>query len=198
MLPEGLELADYVAEDDEHGWGLQNGAPFVHRLEADEAGVMRTTERFKIAAGTSLAQDPALGLFLVHPDRVLLLQSGTSRELALSGVIDERIGRSGGVRETRFHRIGALDVDGDRCDELLLFDDMEHRLCVLACAGEELVPQIAWPVFDDKVYPYGEEAASLVQEPRAVCGLQFDGDDARDLAMLCHDRLLIYLGREEP
>ncbi len=60
-----------------------------------------------------------------------------------------------------------------------------------------MLPQISWPVFDDKVSPYNEEMANLVQEPRAVCAFDFDGDQHRDLAMLCHDRLLLYLGREE-
>jgi hypothetical protein len=35
-----------------------------------------------------------------------------------------------------------------------------------------------------------------VAEPRRLAGLDADGDGARDLAMICQDRLVIYLGRD--
>jgi hypothetical protein len=57
---------------------------------------------------------------------------------------------------------------------------------------------LSWPVFEDKTYPYGGVEGSLVQEPRIVLGLNADGDAYRDLALLCHDRLLLYMARENP
>ena len=55
---------------------------------------------------------------------------------------------------------------------------------------------IAWPVFEDKKYPYGYDEDSAVGEPRAIVVADLDGDGGRDLAMLCHDRLVLYLTRE--
>jgi hypothetical protein len=52
-------------------------------------------------------------------------------------------------------------------------------------------------VFEDKTYPYGGVQGSLVTEPRVVIGLNADGDDRRDAALLCHDRLLIYIASEK-
>jgi hypothetical protein len=52
-------------------------------------------------------------------------------------------------------------------------------------------------VFEDQAYPYGAESAEApVSEPRAVLGFNADGDAHRDLALMCQNRLLIYLGRE--
>jgi hypothetical protein len=136
-------------------------------------------------------------LLLVDHDRVTQLSAGRPHELKLIETIDERVGLPGGILKTKFHRLGATDIDGDGRDELLLYDDLEHRVTVLADHEGSLRPKIVWPVFDDKIYPYGDDYESLVQEPRAVLALDIDGDKHQDLALLSHDRLVLYLAREE-
>ena len=72
---------------------------------------------------------------------------------------------------------------------------------ILSSAGMTgtLTPQISWPVFEDKKYPYADgDEAPMVKEPRAVVALDADGDGRQDLAMVCHDRMLIYLARDKP
>jgi len=221
MLPQGQQLADYVSIDEENGWALQRDSPFVHRIQIDASRLSQTVERVKLADGTGLLHDPVLGMLLLGQDRVTHLSEGRSRELRLVDVIDERVGRAGGVRKTRFHRLSTTDIDRDGYDDLVLYDQLQHRLTVLGdgvsgkgvsgtafsgngvsgkgadCEGDgSLQPKIAWPVFDDKVYPYNDESGNLVSEPRAVLAADFDGDSQQDLAILCHDRLIIYLARE--
>lgn len=201
MLPQGQELNAYVAEGETSGWALQSDSPYVHRIEIDDSRLSRSVERIKVAEGVGMLRDPVLGMLLVGTDRVTHLSEGESTELELVDVIDERVARSGGVKKTRFHRLGTTDIDRDGYDDLVLFDELQHRLTVLGEASETggdsgLTPKISWPVFDDKIYPYNDESDNLVKEPRAVRAADFDGDELQDLAILCHDRLLIYLARE--
>ena len=54
-----------------------------------------------------------------------------------------------------------------------------------------------WRVFDDRKYPYdGGESKDLVSEPRSIAAFNADGDQARDLAVISHDRLVLYLGKD--
>lgn len=197
MLPQGQELADYVKVNETLGWALQSGSPFVHRIEIDASRLSQSVEKVKLTSGTGLLHDPVLGMLLLGQDRVTHLSEGRSRELKLVDVIDERVGRSGGVRKTRFHRLSTTDIDRDGYDDLVLYDQLQHRLTVLGDQEGSLAPKISWPVFDDKVYPYNDKSDNLVKEPRAVLAADFDGDRRQDLAILCHDRLIIYFAHEK-
>jgi len=197
MLSQGQELADYIAAEGTGGWALQKDAAFIHRIKVQSSGLSLAEERIRVEPAQALVRDPVLGVLLVKHDRVTHLSEGRPRELKLVEAVDERVGRSGGIRKTNFHRLGATDVDGDGKDELLLFDDEEHRIMVFGDRDGKLEPQIAWQVFDDKSYPYGDGHGGTSAEPRAVLGLDLDGDGHQDLALLCQDRLLIYLAREK-
>lgn len=198
MLPQGQELADYVAEGAGGGWALEQESPYLHRIKIESSGLSVAESRLKIVSGKQLVRDEVLGLLLVGHDRLTQLSAGRPLELKLIEAIDQRVAQNGGVKKTRFHRLGATDIDGDGYDEVLLYDDLEHRITALAENEDKLRPKISWPVFDDKVYPYGEEYDSLVQEPRAALALDLDGDGHRELALLSQDRLIIYLARDEP
>ena len=197
MLPQGQQLADYIASGAAGGWALQKESPFIHRITIEPSGLSQTGESIKVSAALALKDDPVLGVLLVNHDRVTQLSEGRPHEFKLIEAVDERVGRSGGIRKTKFHRLGATDIDGDGHDELLLYDDLDHRITALADHSGALRPKIAWPVFDDKVYPYGEDYESQVHEPRAVLAVDMDGDQHQDLALLSHDRLLLYLAREQ-
>ena len=196
MLSQGQELSDYVALEAQRGWALQQGSAFIHEIEIDSSGLSHSQARYKVCQGKGLVQDAHLGLMLVGHDRVTHVSAGRPWELSLVDLVDKRVARSGGIKETKFHRMDTVDIDGDSYDDLVLFDDMKHRVMVLADQGGTFKPKISWPVFDDQVYPYDDEGESQVKEPRAVLAADFDGDQQQDLALLCHDRLLIYFARE--
>ena len=71
-------------------------------------------------------------------------------------------------------------------------------MTILGRTDDGLKPLVSWQVFEDQTYPYGDEKQSQASEPRLVLGFNADGDNKRDLALLCHDRLVIYLAREVP
>ena len=202
MLTEGQKIASYLpiasgtGGERPEAWALEQGGGFLHRLRADEAGVMRVVESVKPPAGVALREDSALGVILVDQERVVRLSRGEPWELKLLESIDGRIGRRSGVSESTIHRIQATDLDGDGRDDLTLCDDRKHQLTALLRHGPEpLERSVSWKVFEDRKYPYdGGDSKDLVAEPRRIVGLDADGDKARDLVMVSQDRLVIYLG----
>jgi hypothetical protein len=203
MLTEGQKIGSYLplaanASGRAEAWALEQGGGFLHRLQADDAGVMRVIESVKPPAGGALRGDPVLGMILVDQDRIVRLSHGQPWELKLMESIDGRVGRRSGVSETTIHRVLVTDFDGDGADDAGLCDDRKHELTALLRAGTGLQRSVSWRVFDDRKYPYdGGDSKDMVSEPRRVAGLNADGDGARDLAMISQDRLVIYLGREE-
>lgn len=196
MLPDGLKLSAFVPIDGDSAWALQSGGERVHRLKADAAGVMRVGESFELPGGKALTTDRVIGLVLTGTNRLIGLSPGEARELEVTDTLDSRTGRPSGVREATIHRVATADLTGDGADEVVLFDDRRHQVTLLDATGDRLEPLISWPVFEDKAYPYGDTDDDLTPEPRTVIGGDFDGDGRADLAMLCHDRLLIYLAKE--
>jgi hypothetical protein len=203
MLTEGQKIAAYVpvAASGETGrpqaWAIEQGGGFLHRLEADEAGVMRGAASVKPPVAGTLRDDPVLGMVLIDQDRIVRLSHGEPWELKLLDSIDGRIGRRSGVSESTIHRILATDLDGDGNDDVALCDDRKHQLTALVRTPTGLERSVSWKVFDDRKYPYdGGDSKELTSEPRIIAGLDADGDDAHDLVLVSQDRLLIYLGRD--
>ena len=190
-----MELASYVGHEADAGWALQQNSPYIHQLEADQAGIKQSVARIKVDRGDELVADPVLGMLLVGHNRITHLSPGQPNQLQLVDVADQRIGRSRGIKKTNLHRLATVDLDRSGLDELVIFDDLEHRLTVVGCESGPINPLISWPVFDDKRYPYDDESENRVREPRVVVGADFDGDKRQDLAMICHDRLIFYLAK---
>jgi hypothetical protein len=205
MLGDGQKIASYLPIPGSPGqaWALERGGAFLHRLTGDDAGVMRPVETIKPPAGVALEADPVLGVILIDQDRIVRLSRGEPWELELVESLDGRIGRRSGVSESTIHRILATDIDGDGGQDLLLCDDRRHQLTAVLRrpaaegAAADLERSVTWQVFEDRKYPYdGGDSRELVPEPRQVAGFNADGDDARDLAVISQDRLVIYLGRD--
>lgn len=203
MLTEGQKIGSFLplaatADGRATAWALEQGGGFLHRLEADESGVMRVVESVKPPAGAALEGDPVLGVVLVDQDRIVRLSRGQPWQLKLLESIDGRVGRRSGVSETTIHRVLVTDLDGDGADDAALCDDRKHQLTALLRRPESLQRSVTWKVFEDRKYPYdGGDSKDLVAEPRRIAGLDADGDGRRDLAMVSQDRLVIYLGNDE-
>ena len=164
----------------------------------DDAGVLRVDSTTRVEGGRSLVNDPNFGLLMITSQGITRLSEGEPLELEVVQSLDARAGRPAGVRDALVHRLMSLDVDGDGRDDALLADYTRHQLTALTqpSSADDLKPLISWPVFEDRSYPYGGQGEELVREPRRVAGMDLDGDGEQDLAMLSHDRLVIYLARQ--
>jgi len=196
MLSEGQRMASFVPIAGGDALALEQGGAFIHHLKPDTAGVLRVAKSIKPPNGIALSSDPVLGLVLVDQDRIVRLSPGKPWELTLRDSHDGRVGRPSGVKEATIHRILATDVSVGGHDEVVLCDDKRHQLTVLGRTDQGLKPLSSWTVFEDRTYPYGGQEGAQVPEPRTVVGLDADGDSRQDLALLCQDRLLIYIARE--
>ncbi len=198
MLPDGQRLAGFVPLAENQAWALEQGGAFVDRLKPDEAGIMRVTTRVKPPHGTALRHDAVLGVMLIDQDRVIRLSRGQPVELILIDSIDSRVGRPSGVKEATINRFQVTPISDAHVENVVMLDDRRHQLTILGRTDDGLKPLVSWQVFEDQTYPYGDEKQSQASEPRLVLGFNADGDNKRDLALLCHDRLIVYLAREVP
>jgi hypothetical protein len=198
MLPQDLQMAAYLPLAGGNAWVLEQGGRTLHSMEPDEAGIPRAEDRHTLPGGTGLIEDPYLGLILHGNDQLVRLAAGAPWDLVLAESIDSRVGRPTGVREATIHRVFTADLTGDGRQEVIFSDDRRHHLTALTLGEEGLSPLISWQVFEDRSYPYGvsEGRNTTVEEPRALVGMDINGDGRQDLAMLSHDRLVIYLARE--
>jgi hypothetical protein len=196
MLGEGQRIASFVPMTDGNAWALEDGGSFIHRLEPDEAGILRIAKSIRPPNGQSLLNDPVLGLMLIDQERVVRLSKGSPWELSLRDSVDGRVGRPSGVKEATVHRVLTADVTGDGREEIILCDDQRHQLTVLERQDDAMKPVLSWTVYEDRSYPYGGSEGAQASEPRSIVAFDADGDQRQDMAMLCNDRLLIYLARE--
>jgi hypothetical protein len=90
------------------------------------------------------------------------------------------------------------DLNGDGSLDILLLDPMDHTLeIVTRMASGKLERMARWQVFEEKTFQ--RQAGSI--EPREAIIADLDGDKLEDIALLVHDRVLIYRqddGREKP
>ncbi len=197
MLGDSQEIADLLPETLSSGWAVDSVSGSIHRLQPDETGVAKEVARYEVAGTESIVMDHVLGLVAVGRNRIVSLSEGTGEELQQVEALDQRTRRVG-ANKGDCDRFLVVDLDLDGKEELLLCDDEEHTLTALRL-GDSFETILSWKVFEDMAYPYGGDdfgGDGSEAEPRAIASLDLDGDSEPDLAMLSHDRLLIYFGNE--
>jgi hypothetical protein len=192
QLPDD-EVADLV-EIDGTVWVLAGKGHGAWRMERGSGGMLRPVERLRALSGERLRADPWLGVIASGPDSARIPAPGRTRTLAVAAQADLRaLTPVGAVQASR---IAVAPVRGAGQD-LLVHDDPARRLALFAADG---TPVGAWPVWEDRRYPYDgmdEDRKTAVAEPRAVAGGDLDGDGRPDLVLLAHDRALFYLTAPE-
>jgi len=85
-------------------------------------------------------------------------------------------------------RIATADLDGNGAREIVASEVSRHALLVLSAGERELEHTLGFRVFEQK--DFSDEARE--REPRELVAAELDGDEKCDLALLVHDKLIVY------
>ena len=97
------------------------------------------------------------------------------------------------IEEGQLQDVIAGDLDGDDRKDLIFLEQEEHHIDIVAYDPPgKLIPAQRWRVFEQRTFRNTRGGA----EPREGLVADFDGDKKKDLAVLVHDRVLLY--RQEP
>ena len=197
MLEDGSKIIDAV-QLDKTLYVLDQSGEKIHKLEKDKSGLMKEIDNFEVLNANFMKNDVNLGLLLTNTRYVNAVQKGQPVKFKLKNSITEKLGLPTGTKNAVISRFHLLDVAGTKRNEVLNVDFNRHQITLVDISGDSPKSLASWKVFDDGKYPYsdGSNNGSSSSSPYMIQTLDFDGDGIKELVMGCHDRLLIYLGKE--
>src|SRR5262249_22797311 len=86
-------------------------------------------------------------------------------------------------------QIATGDLGGDPRPEVVVSELSRHALAILERGGSELTHALGFEIFEEKTF----EEKNPEHEPREIRCVDVDGDGKADLAVLVHDKLIVYL-----
>lgn len=87
-----------------------------------------------------------------------------------------------------FDRLLAADMGGDRRLEIVSTELWENGVTIFSTEGGGVTEALGFRVFEEKTFGSG----SNTREPRELGSADFTGDGKADLALLVHDKLILY------
>ncbi|MBM3985287.1 MAG: VCBS repeat-containing protein, partial [Planctomycetes bacterium] len=92
------------------------------------------------------------------------------------------------VKDAYVNDLCLADVNGDGTSDLVLTETRRHELVIARVGPEALDFALRFPVYDERLFESGRSG----QEPREVVAAELTGDGLTDIAILVHDRLIVY------
>jgi hypothetical protein len=90
--------------------------------------------------------------------------------------------------DRHFDQIAVGDLDGDGAPDAAVSEAQNHALLVLRAPATELTRVLSATIFEAKSF----STETKQREPREILCADLDGDGRDDIAILAHDKLLIY------
>ena len=198
MLEDGLKIVDATMVN-EKMLVLDQSGKKLHSLKKGSAGVMRADSSYDILQANSIKYEKSLGLILSNTKMLNAVKEGKPLKFKLRKSVDEKLGLPVGTKKADINSFYLLDACASKRNELLTVDYGRHQLTLIDISGKEAKSLASWKVYDDGKYPYsdGAQAGGGGANPFMIQTLDFDGDGIKEMVMACHDRILIYLGKEE-
>jgi hypothetical protein len=163
---------------------IDQGNSMIHL--ANETEVLSSQEGpfKKILQAQTLDLGKGVEELLLLNDRALMVASPASGSLELV----ESFTRRARHENSRITAIATGDLNGDGRMDLAAIDGARGELEILAGTPQGYQPALGFPVFEKKTFSGGGRGV----EPRAILVEDFDGDGFDDVALLIHDRWIMY------
>jgi hypothetical protein len=94
------------------------------------------------------------------------------------------------IKDGRLNDVVSGDLNQDKRKDLVFLETAKNYLdLVIYNKDRKLVPANRWPVFEERSF---RSRRGDSQEPREALIMDFTGDGKNDLAIIVHDRILVY------
>lgn len=160
--------------------------------ERDEAGVWQVVRTMPLPVSdfTSLQ---AVSLGGQKPNSIAFQGMNSLAWMAFSGnvwEIEDLDGYESPIKDAYLHDVVSGDLNQDGRKDLVFLEGGRNYLDIVTFeAPHQLVPANRWQVFEERTFR-NRRADSM--EPREAIVADFTGDGRNDLAVLVHDRVLLY------
>ncbi len=128
--------------------------------------------------------DGAQDVVLLGADRFAVVQAGRSDPGFVEAVDFESPLKNAYLDEVAFG-----DVNSDGVTDAVLTETHQHRIAIAALVKGALAHVLDFPVFEEHVF---ERSGGSGNEPRELVLADVTGDSKTDVAILVHDRVLVY------
>lgn len=161
-------------------------------LKRDEKGIYQVTRNIEIGPFEFLGLVPAdldgdgkAEVLIVGQDQlgVLFLSEGGPDLVEIATIETDQ-------KETAYAQVAIADLNGDGRNDLLLREVRQHQLEILYRTSDDKWQRgMRFKVFEGRVLDRPEVTAP---EPREVVAADVTGDGLTDIAIVCHDRVIVY------
>jgi len=160
--------------------------------ERDSSGVFQVVRNLPLPISDFTSLQP-IALGSTNANAVAFLGLNASAWLPLSGdawELQELDGYETPIRDGHLNDVVSGDLDNDGRKDLVFLETARNYLdLVMFTADHKLVPADRWQVFEERTF---RGRRSDLPEPREAVVADLTGDGKNDLAVLVHDRILLY------
>ena len=85
---------------------------------------------------------------------------------------------------------GSADVNGNGETDAVFIESAHHLIAIAAVRANRIEYALKFPVFEERIFDRGDGGGR--PEPREIALGDVTGDGKNDIAILVHDRVLVY------
>lgn len=161
--------------------------------ERDTNGVWQITRNIPLPF-SDFNELRSVGMGSAKPNSIAFLGTGGLGWLPLSGVswqLKELDGYETPIKDGHMDEIALGDLNSDGRKDVIFLETRKNHIDIASYSvSEKLIPGNRWQVFEERTFRSRRNDGT---EPREAIVVDVDGDGHNDLAILVHDRVLVYL-----